>query len=262
MSLGASGPPVIFTAVWFTKIAFLWYNLLGCLVVISDMATIPIPPSIAPVPEPEASQSDNKGNGMGTGPGDPSYDQRENLPPDQSPSSSSYRLFLIFAMVWIVALFGTLTCALEWRWVHSNDWVAIPLPHILYVNTALLLLSSLSFEFARRSLRSSDRRHTFHWLLATVLLAIAFVGGQITAWWELGLQGLGLASNPGSCFFYVITGAHLVLLLPGIVSLAALVFFFGQSPGQQSAMDVTALYWNFMDGLWLCLAVLLFVTIQ
>lgn len=226
------------------------------------MATIPISPSIAPVPEPEPSPSDDRGKRIGGGPSDPGFHRHENLPPDQSPSSSSYRLFLIFAIVWIVALFGTLTCALEWRWVHSNDWVAIQLPHILYVNTALFLLSSLSFEFARRSLRSSDRRRTLHWLLATVLLAIAFVGGQITAWWELGFQGLGLASNPGSCFFYLITGAHLVLLLPGIVSLAALVFFLDQSTRQQSAMDVTALYWNFMDGLWLCLAVLLFVTIQ
>ena len=203
---------------------------------------------------------------MRAGPSDPGYDQHENSPPDQSPSSSSYRLFLIFAMVWIVALFGTLISALEWR---SGSFERlgqqIQLPHILYVGAtqSLLLLSSLSFEFARRSLRSPVHRHTLRWLLATVLLAIGFVGGRvITAWWELGLQGWGLASNPGSCFFYLITGAHLVLLLPGIVSLAALVFFFDQSPRQQSAMDVTALYWNFMDGLWLCLAVLLFVTIQ
>ena len=190
-------------------------------------ATLISPPLAS---EPERSPSDDRGDSIGGGPSDPGSDRYENKPPDQSPSSSSYRLFVIVAMVWIAALFGTLTCALEWRWVHSNDWVPIQLPRILYVNTVLLLLSSLSFEFARRSLRLSARRRTLCWLLATVLLAIAFVGGQITAWRELALQGFGLAFNPGSCFFYLITGAHLVLLLPGIVALAVAVFLSTNRP--------------------------------
>jgi cytochrome c oxidase subunit 3 len=96
-------------------------------------------------------------------------------------------------------------------------------------------------------------------------LGLAFVGGQIVAWLELSFRGLHLASNPGSFFFYLITGAHGVHLLVGIISLASLglsVSQLAQKFRQQTAMDTVALYWHFMNGLWVCLLALLLITIQ
>ena len=164
-----------------------------------------------------------------------------------------------------MSLFATLTCVLELRWVHSKHWVSIPLPHILYANTAVLLLSSLTIEFARSSLRADRSERCIRWIFATLLLGLAFVGGQIVAWRELIFRGLYLASNPGSFFIYLITATHGLHLLGGIIGLASVGFFLSRltrKVRQQTAVDAIALYWHFMDGLWVYLLTLLFITIQ
>ena len=91
------------------------------------------------------------GSGGPVGPIDPPRETSK-LDPDRSATPvSAARLFTYLAMFWIVALFSTMAVVLESRWAHSKDWIAIPLPRALYVNTLLLLASSVSMEFARRS---------------------------------------------------------------------------------------------------------------
>jgi cytochrome c oxidase subunit III len=219
--------------------------------------------SMVPVLESDASPSDNMGNGIGGVPDDP--DDRENSPPDRTAPLGEYRLITILAIVWIVTLFVTLTCALESRWAHSQDWFSIPLPPILYTSTAILLLSSASVEFARFSLRHEGGKRSARWIFVALLFGLAFLGGQVLAWQELGSRGMHFASNPGSFFVYLITGTYGVHLLAGIGALASVGFFLRRSAPkvrQQTALDVVALYWHFIDGLWLYLLALLFITIQ
>jgi cytochrome c oxidase subunit III len=178
---------------------------------------------------------------------------------------SAYRLFAYFAMFWIVALFSTIAIVLESRWVHSKDWFSIPLPTALYVNALILVASSLSMEFARRSLHAANTKRCAGWIFATAMLGAAFLAGQIFAWQEFGLQGVRVASNPGSFFFYLITGAHGALLFVGIVFLASAGIFVRRAEPlarRQSALGTVALYWHFTDVLWLCLVGLLFTAIQ
>jgi len=232
------------------------------------MPTIVRSESRAAVSEPEPSASDNNITGGGGGPHHPGHDPRPNsvLAPEPRPATqSAYRLFTFLAIVWIVALFSTIALVLESRWVHSDDWVSIPLPPILYVNAAILLLSSLTIEFARSSLRAEAGRRCARWILLTLLLGFAFLGGQLVAWKELSFGGMHLASNPGSFFLYLITGAHGVHLLLGIVLIASVGFKVSRlapKVKQQTALDAIALYWHFMDGLWLCLLALLLISIQ
>jgi cytochrome c oxidase subunit 3 len=168
-------------------------------------------------------------------------------------------------MFWIVALFSTIAIVLESRWVHSRDWFSIPLPTALYVNTLILLASSVAMEFARSSLRAADAKRCVRWIFVTAMLGTAFLAGQIVAWQEFGLPGVRVASNPGSFFYYVITGAHGALLLVGIVFLASAGIFVrraGQLARRQSALGTVALYWHFTDVLWLCLLGLLFTALR
>jgi cytochrome c oxidase subunit 3 len=230
------------------------------------MPTVLVSQSTAPLPGLELSLSDNERSGIGGGPADPGHDAPKvsQLEPQATPVSAS-RLFAFLAIIWIVTLFSTLALVLESRWVHSKDWVSIPLPHILYVNTAVLLFSSLTIEFARRSLRSEESESCTRWILVTALLGLMFVGGQIVAWQELSFRGLHLASNPGSFFFYLITGAHGVHLVVGIILLASVGFSvirLARKVKQQTAMGAIALYWHFMNGLWVCLLGLLLITLQ
>jgi cytochrome c oxidase subunit III len=182
---------------------------------------------VAPAHEP--SLSDNNGNRKGGGKfDDPNYGPHGNSGPDAERRAatplSAYRTLTLFAMVWILTLFGTLTFVMESRRVHSKDWASVPLQHVLYLSTALLLVSSLTIEFARFSLPAEAGKRCARWLFITLVLGVAFACGQIAAWRNFASRGFYLASNPGSFFFYLITGAYSVLLLGAIIGLIYVAF--------------------------------------
>lgn len=230
-----------------------------------DMTNVLVADPIEPAADPaiEASLSDHMGNGIGGVPEDP--DDHESWQPDRITPPGEYRLITILAIIWIVTLFVTLTLVLESRWVDSREWFSIPLPRIAYASTAVLLLSSFSVEFARFSLRREESRRAVRWIFVTLLLGVAFLGGQMLVWRELAFRGMHFASSPGSFFIYLITGAHGLHLLAGIGALASVGFFVGRTAPKarrQVALDVAALYWHFMDALWLYLLALLLITVQ
>ena len=143
----------------------------------------------------------------------------------------------------------------------SRVWVAVHLPRILWANTAVLIASSFILERARLRLSNGDVP-SFRklWLVSTVM-GLLFVTGQLVAWRELVAQGVYIASNQASSFFYIFTGAHGVHLLGG---LAALLFVllrnFEKSQVSMSlAAEITSYYWHFMDGLWIFLFALLYL---
>ena len=192
----------------------------------------------------------------------------------------AYHTGMWMALAAIVMLFAAFTSALVVRKGMSNDWVRTGLPRILYLNTVVLLASSVTFELARRSLKDRDvstaaARGFTTWLYLTLALGLAFIAGQLLAWHELAVRGVYLATNPSSSFFYLLTAAHGIHLLGGICALAYVVwrapkivgFVVAPASGRHTgatsratvALDLTALYWHFMDGLWVYLLVLLMV---
>jgi cytochrome c oxidase subunit 3 len=217
--------------------------------------------------ETELPLSDDNIIGGGDGPREPDDDARRPEREPELPATplSVYRTITLWAIVSIVMLFSALTVVVRARWVGSDDWISVPLPHVLYWNTAILLVSSVTIELARLSLRNKESKNCTRWLVATLILGLAFLAGQIVAWRELVNEGLYLASNPGSFFIYVISGTHGLHLAGGIAALAFVAVFFNrwsQNAKQQVAVRVVAIYWHFMDGLWLYVLALLFVTIQ
>jgi cytochrome c oxidase subunit 3 len=230
---------------------------------------------IAPPVEPcakterEVPLSENDGNhDGGGGPSVPVHPPRSvtALDPDRAATpASAYRLFTYLAMFWIVALFTTIALVLESRWVHSQDWFPIPLPPVLYANALILLAGSVSVEFARRSLHAANTKRAARWIFVAASLGAAFLAGQIFAWQEFGLAGPRPAPNPGSFFFYLITGAHAILVLTGMALLGnagAYIRRPGHLAERQSVLSTLALYWHFVVGLWICLWGLLLIAIQ
>ncbi len=158
--------------------------------------------------------------------------------------------------------FAAFTSAFVVRRGISNDWVGLPLPRIVWVNTAVLLASSALLEFARAALRGG-RRTAFnrYWTAGTALGAL-FLVGQAFAWRQLNAQGIFVATNPSSSFFYLLTAAHGLHILGGLTALVyvdvqALSLQLG--PGKRTAVDVSAIFWHFVDGLWLFLMLLFLV---
>jgi cytochrome c oxidase subunit 3 len=160
-----------------------------------------------------------------------------------------------------VMLFAAFTSAFFVRRGLSNDWVDTPLPPILWINTGVLVASSIALELARSALRAG-RRVAFnrYWTGATILGAL-FLGGQYLAWRQLNDAGFYLATNPSSSFFFVLTCTHAVHLLGGISALGyidvqALLLRLG--PGKRTAVDVSAYFWHFLDAIWIFLMALFF----
>jgi cytochrome c oxidase subunit III len=169
---------------------------------------------------------------------------------------------LIVLLVATTMVFAALTSAFVMRRGIAEDWTSLPKPPVLFVNTAVLLLSSVVLDLSRRALKAGNRsRFNLWWTLATGL-GILFLVGQAYAWRELNGQGFYIATNPASSFFYLLTAAHAVHLLGGV---AALVYVDVQAlrlrlgPAKRTAIDVTAIFWHFLDGLWIYLMVLLYV---
>jgi cytochrome c oxidase subunit 3 len=142
----------------------------------------------------------------------------------------------------------------------SADWRDLAAPPLLWLNTAALLTSSVTLEMARRRLRGWDLPATQRWVQATGLLGLLFLAGQLGAWRVLASEGVYLATNPHSSFFYVLTGLHGVHLLGGLVWFAvvlARVRRMAYTPGSDG-LGLFATYWHFLAALWLYLLFLLF----
>jgi cytochrome c oxidase subunit III len=143
----------------------------------------------------------------------------------------------------------------------SGVWVTVHLPTVVWANTVVLLASSFTLEAARRRLVLTDLRGFRKFWMVTTVLGFLFVAGQLVAWRQLVAQGVYIASNQGSSFFYIFTGAHAVHLLGGV---GALVYVsahrFGEKDVSRStAAEVASYYWHFMDGLWIFLLALLYL---
>jgi len=179
-----------------------------------------------------------------------------------SPPPASTGIWVVLAS--ITMTFLAFSSALIVRQGSAADWRHLSLPHILYVNTLVLLASSFALEAARRQVDAfmkgrGTRAKSARWLYIALFLGLLFVAGQYVAWLQLRSAGLFLATNPNSSFFYVLTGMHGLHVLGGLGGLARVIRRFGNSALRKSTLDATAHYWHFMDGLWVYLLLLLWM---
>jgi cytochrome c oxidase subunit 3 len=179
--------------------------------------------------------------------------ESEARPPAQSAPALSG---IWVAVAAITMSFAAFTSSLIIRQA-SDDWRHLALPGILYLNTVILLASSITLELAR-SKGSSHLTSTRSWLYVTLALGIAFLAGQCVAWHQLRIQGLYLATSPNSSFFYVLTVLHALHILGGLFGLVyAIRRTASASVWRVSTLDAAAVYWHFLAGLWVYLLLVL-----
>jgi len=185
---------------------------------------------------------------------------------DSSPAS---RTGVWVGMAAITMTFAAFTSAMVVRQGSSMDWRHFVLPSVLYFNTAVLLASSITLEFARSRVRfwtrglQTQRRIPLLWLYLTLGLGLLFVAGQYAAWLQLKSEGLYLATNPSSSFFYLFTAIHALHVLGGLAGLILVIWRFSKHVPtlQLSTLSTVSYYWHFMDVLWVYLLLLLWARI-
>ena len=177
-----------------------------------------------------------------------------------------YRIGMLVSLASIAMLFTSLSSAYIVRSGVTYDWYPIAVPRVMFGSTALLILGSVSIEFARRKLRQGVSGTYSKYLLLTLLLGIGFVVSQLLAWRQLAAQGLYISTHPHSSFFYTLTGTHAVHIIGGLLGLSILWWRSRRSltearliAKRQAAADAVAIYWHFMDALWIYLFLLLFL---
>jgi cytochrome c oxidase subunit III len=175
-------------------------------------------------------------------------------PPGVTRRASFFGLYLLLVSSAIVFL--ALVATFVMRRSGAADWVAIPKPRILWANTALLLASSVCVEEARRHLKHRKREAFNGWWTGATALGVLFLAGQALAWQQLRAEGLFIASTPSAAFFYVLTAthaAHVVGAVAALIYVEMQAIRFRLGPAKRTGIDVTAVFWHFLDVMWLCL---------
>jgi len=185
------------------------------------------------------------GSGGGTGGGV----RRREIPGELA------KLGILIAIAPLAMFFFALVSAYVVRQGIAPGWGAFPLPRILWLNSAVLLASSLTLEAARRL---PARRGL--WLWATLGLGIAFLGGQITAWTQLQASGVTVGLTPYGSYLYLLTGAHAIHLAGGLLALLAAALWPAEKTlgtTREVVFRTSAIYWHFMTIVWIGLFLLL-----
>ena len=179
-------------------------------------------------------------------------------------SKDTYRITVWILLAAIVMMFVAL--ASSYIVLSGNpEWQPVRMPRAFMFSTGLILISSVTMAAARHQLQQGPSRKYQGWLLATLLLGLAFLGCQYAGWKQLVNAGVFVSGNPHSSFYYLFTGAHGVHLLGGLTALAYLAVRSGRvlvgeaSEKRSAATDAVTLYWHFMDGLWVSLFLLLWL---
>ncbi|MBB5575704.1 MULTISPECIES: cytochrome c oxidase subunit 3 [Rhizobium] len=179
----------------------------------------------------------------------------DDAPEMRGSSETTAKVGLGIFLAVVGALFALLISAYLTR-LSGSDWWSIPIPRMLWVNTAALAASSVALQWAKTEARL-DRSEMLNTALAVALvLAVLFLVGQVLAWRQLVAAGYVLADNPSNSFFYMITGLHGLHILGGLFVLGRTTIRAQGNVGQarvRLSVDLCAIYWHFMLVVWLVL---------
>lgn len=218
------------------------------------------------------------GGGGGSGGGD---DEWKNAPHGPRELLNKVRTFVFCALASDMTFFLVLVFLFYARQTGTHfdphmlrqvsDWRPVLMPPILFLDSAILIVSMLTMEMARYHIFEEmdvleewfgfgrpALRHTLPWLGGTLALGILFLGGQAIAWHQLTAEGYAFdrIATPVSYFFHLVTGlhaAHLALGLIAIMVCLILLHVLRRVDHRQIAVDATAWFWHAMGIAWLFL---------
>ncbi len=170
---------------------------------------------------------------------------------------------LWIGIVSIIMLFSGLTSAYIVR-ANNGNWLVFQLPPVAMLSTAIIITSSITMFIAQFSIKKNAFKQTTLFLFITLLLGIAFTYTQYLGWKQLTAQGiyfLGKYSNASGSFLYLIALVHILHLAGGIWALLITLFKSLKKryhAGDYLGIELCAIYWHFLDVLWIYLFLFLY----
>lgn len=182
----------------------------------------------------------------------------------KSRTARSYKLILLFAMVSMTMMFAGLTSAFVVS-KSRTDWLKdFQLPPAFYYSTLAIIACSVTFHLAKIAIKKNNQSKTTIFLLTTLVLGILFVILQFVGFGQIvenGYYFTGSGSSITTTFLYVVTVVHLIHLAGGVISLLIIIYnHFKQkyNSSQTLGIELGAMYWHFLDLLWVYLFLFLY----
>ncbi|MCA1626218.1 MAG: cytochrome c oxidase subunit 3 [Acidobacteria bacterium] len=211
------------------------------------------------------SNGGNRNRGGGSNGGDDNNQNNDFFEDTQEKSLDKVRTGMWFLLLVVMMTFGGLISAyIVISTNHVLEWKPFDLPPQIWISTALILASSVSYKIAQKALHNEKQQKAKNWLLATTLLGSLFISSQILAWFELVRHGVYVQSNQYAGFFYILTAVHAIHVIGGICGLGYILLRAWHVTGsteeltrRKSISKIIGWYWHLMDGLWVVLFLLL-----
>lgn len=174
------------------------------------------------------------------------------------------KLIALLGLLAVVSSFFALILSAYALRMELGDWVPMTEPQLLWVNTAMLIVASIVFQWTRNAAVAGNSKRLAPGLLITGVLTLGFVLGQYVAWQQLQNAGQLVTGNPSNAFFYFLTGAHAVHILGGLVVWARATYKVilgkGEAMDIRRSIELCTIYWHFLLLVWLVLFGLLLQT--
>jgi cytochrome c oxidase subunit 3 len=180
-------------------------------------------------------------------------------PSEQNLAMNPKKFILWLFIVSIVMIFAALTSAYIVRQADGN-WLEYELPQMFYVSTALIFVSSLTMHWALLSAKKNNFFNLKLGLTLTLILGLLFLYTQVQAWGQLVDMNVYFVGNPSGSFVYVLSGVHGFHIISGVIFLIIVLISSFRDKVHSKKMDaieMSATYWHFLDGLWIYLFVFL-----
>ena len=176
------------------------------------------------------------------------------------PMIPTQKILLWIALAGIIMFFAALMSGYIVRQAEGN-WLVFEIPSMFYVSTVIILVSSLTMELSKSAIRKDDNKKSYQYLTYTLALGLIFVVCQFLGWNQLVANNIHFSGgNPSESFFYAMSGLHLGHLAFGVICM--LVTTYKAKKNRYSSknylgISLCAIYWHFLDFLWLILFVFL-----
>jgi cytochrome c oxidase subunit 3 len=209
------------------------------------------------------SNGNNRNRGGGGGGGDRSDDDK--TPSKDEFRPDKYRVGMGLILLVVLMTFGGLIGAyVVLATNQALEWKPFSLPFQVWISTALIIVSSIDYELAKKSLLEGNQSKARKWFLITAILGAVFIASQLLAWFNLVNQGYYATGNPYAGLFYILTAVHAVHVVGGIISLVFIVLKTQVTTDDADELlkrqwfaRVVGWYWHFIGVLWLVLFALL-----
>ena len=181
----------------------------------------------------------------------------------RAPMDANSKLIGLITLLAVVTAFFALIVSAYTLRMDLGDWIPLTEPQLLWMNTGILAVASLAFQWTRNAAVRGDESKLMPGMIVTGLLTSGFVVGQFIAWQQLSASGQYVTSNPANAFFFLLTGAHAVHILGGMYvwTRATVRLMSGKNvESVRRSIELCAMYWHFLLIVWLVLFGLLLST--